>query len=156
MSPSHRLHANIRESIARLLDRLHQGARLTNTLSTLRLSPVGQRTPPLRLEAYAMHCAGTHHGIVGEPIGNLLEEVLPNLRRKRLGGIEDGSSSASVSFKGGISRRLAAAEALGTLLGTAPILPGWKPPLRHGSPVLSSILARGAEPKLGAEHGDLV
>ena len=47
------------------------------------------KEPPLRLEAYAMHCAGTHHGIAGEPIGDLLEEVLPNVRRERPGGVED-------------------------------------------------------------------
>src|SRR5262249_9930229 len=33
------------------------------------------KEPPLRLEAYAIHCAGTHHGIAGEPIGDLLEEI---------------------------------------------------------------------------------
>jgi hypothetical protein len=49
------------------------------------------KEPPLRLEAYAMHCAGTHHGIAGELIGDLLEEVLPNVRRERPGGIEDGT-----------------------------------------------------------------
>jgi hypothetical protein len=37
-----------------------------------------------------MHCAGTHHGIAGEPIGDLLEEVLPSVRRKRPGGVENG------------------------------------------------------------------
>jgi hypothetical protein len=103
-----------------------------------------------------MHCAGTHHGIAGEPIGDLLEEVLPNVWRERPGALKTASSSASVSFKGEISGRLAAAEPLGTLLGAAPILPGRKPAVRHGSPVLSPIFARGAEPKLGAEHSDLV
>jgi hypothetical protein len=37
-----------------------------------------------------MHCAGTHHRIAGEPIGDLLEEVLPNVGRERPGGVEDG------------------------------------------------------------------
>jgi hypothetical protein len=115
------------------------------------------KEPPLRLEAYAMHCAGTHHGITGEPIGNLLEEVLPNVGRERPGGVEDGVELGVRELQGRhISGRLAAAEALGTLLGAAPVLPRWKPTVRHGSPVLSPILARGAEPKLGAEHRDLV
>jgi hypothetical protein len=37
-----------------------------------------------------MHSAGTHHRIAGEPIGDLLEEVLPNVGRERPGGVEDG------------------------------------------------------------------
>jgi hypothetical protein len=37
-----------------------------------------------------MHCARTHHGVGGEPIGDLFEEVLPNVRRERPGGVEDG------------------------------------------------------------------
>src|SRR5262249_57446363 len=99
--------------------------------------------------------AGPRTGKVESRSATSLRKFCRTLGVSGRAAVKTASSSASVSFKGGISGRLAAA-ALGTLLGAAPILPRWKPAVRHGSPVLSSILARGAEPKLGAEHRDLI
>jgi hypothetical protein len=115
------------------------------------------KEPPLRLEAYAMHVPGPTTRQLESRSATSLRKSSRTFGASGRAASKTASSSASVSFKGGISGgRLATAEALGTLLGAAPILPRWKPAVPHGSPVLSPILARGAEPKLGAEHSDLV